>query len=376
MRTCSLVLVLFLSLMAASLSAQRQKLTINLSTPEGRSLQQVQGESDDAKKVALMEQFLAQYPKDEGAVWVYSQMVASCAKLGQFDKAMAAAEKALAQDPADLETAAAAVTAAAAKKDPDAVRKWAVQSSDLARKAAQAPKAGDEDDDAFKQRVDYAKQVDAYTESALFNSALQAPDAAKKVELLRTLEQRAPESAYLAQGYGLYFLALVQSGDTPAAVAVAEKRIAKGQANELMLATAADFYLRQNREPQKVLDYSSKLIELVNTKPRPEGVGDADWQKSKDYFLGLGQWIAGVLYCSQGKFGEADKALRVALPLLEGNDENKAGALFNLGIANSHLKNLADAVKFFEQCIAIKSPYQPTCTDNLKAIRSTYRVVR
>ena len=376
MKTCSLFLVLFLSLMAASLSAQRQKVTINLSTPEGQLLQRVTDESDDAKKVALMEQFLAQYPKHEGAVWVYSQMVESCAKLGQFDKAMAAAEKVLAQDPADLGTAVAAVKAAEAKKDPDAVRTWAVQTSDFARKAAQAPKTGDEDDDAFKQRVDYAKQVDTYTEYALLNSALQAPEAAKKVELFRTLEQRAPESAYLSQGYGMYFMALVQSGDTPGAVAVAEKRIAKGQANELMLATAGDFYLRQNQEPQKVLDYSSKLIELVNTKPKPDGVSDADWRKGKDYFLGLGQWMTGVLYCSQGKFAEADKALRAALPLLEGNDENKAGALFNLGIANSHLKNLADAVKFFEQCIAIKSPYQPTCTDNLKAIRSTHRVVK
>src|SRR5271157_217570 len=201
MRTCSLVRVLFLSLMAASLSAQRQKVTINPSTPEGQLLQQVTDESDDAKKVALMEQFLAQYPRHEGAVWVSSQMVASCTKLGQLDKAMAAAEKVLAQDPADLETAAAAVTAAAAKKDPDTVLKWAVRSSDLARKVAQAPKAGDEDDDAFKQRVDYARQVDTYTEYALLNSALQAPEAAKKVELFRTLEQRAPESTYLSQGY-------------------------------------------------------------------------------------------------------------------------------------------------------------------------------
>ena len=208
------------------------------------------------------------------------------------------------------------------------------------------------------------------------NSAVQAPEAAKKVELLKTLEERAPESTYLSQGYGIYFLALLQSGDTPAAVAVAEKLIAKGQGNELMLATAGDFYLHQNREPQKVLDYSSKLIEMVNTKPKPDGVSDADWQKSKDYFLGWGQWMTGAVYCSQGKFGEADKVLRAALPLLEGNDENKAGALFNLGIANSRLKNFADAVKFFEQCIAIKSPYQPTCTDNLKAIRATYRVVK
>jgi tetratricopeptide (TPR) repeat protein len=323
-----------------------------------------------------MEQFLVQYPKHEGALWVYSQMVASCAKLGQFDKAMAAAEELLTQDPADLETADAALKAAVAKKDPDAVRKWAVEASDLARKAAQAPKAGDEDDDAFKHRVDYAKYLDGYTEFVLLNTAAQAPEAAKKVALLKTLEERAPESTYMSQGYGIYFLALVQSGDTPAAVAVAEKRIAKGQGNELMLATAGDFYLHQNREPQKVLDYSSKLLELVNTRPKPEGVSDADWQKSKDYFNGWGQWMTGIVYCSQGKFGEGDKLLRAALPLLEGNDTNKAGALFNLGIANSHLKNLADAVKFYEQCIAIKSPYQPMCTDNLKAIRSTYRVVR
>jgi tetratricopeptide (TPR) repeat protein len=276
--------------MAASLSAQRQKFMINLSTPEGQLLQRVTEESDDAKKLALMEQFLTQYPKDEGgAVWVYSQMVASCAKLGQFDKAMAAAEKVLAQDPADLGTAVAALKAAEGKKDPDAVRKWAVQASDVARKAAQAPKTEDEDDDAFKQRVDYSKQLDAYTKYALFNSAVQTPEAAKKLELLKTLEERDPESTFLSQGYGLCFQAFVQSGDLPGAVAVAEQRIAKGQGNELMLATAGDFYLRQNREPQKVLDYSSKLIELVNTKPKPDGVSDADWQKGKDYFLGLAQ---------------------------------------------------------------------------------------
>lgn len=376
MRIYSLVLVPFLSLATASLSGQRQGVTINDRTPEGRLLQQVSEEPDDAKKVALMEQFLAQYPEHEGAAWVYSQMVTSCAKLGQFDAALGAAEKALALDPANLETAFAAVKAAEAKKDPDAVRKWAVRSSDLARKVAQAPKSAEEDDDAYKLRVDSAKHLDTYTEYALLNSAQQAPQAAKKVELLKTLEERAPESIYLSQGYGLYFLALVQSGDTPAAVAVAEKLIAKGQANEEMLATTGDFYLRQNREAQKVLDYSSKLLELVNTKAKPDAVSDADWQKWKNHLLGWGQWMTGVEYCAQSRFDEANKVLRAALPLLEGNDEYKAGALFNLGIANSHLKNLADAAKFFEQCVAIKSPYQPPCADNLKGIRATHRVVK
>lgn len=199
MRICSLVLFPLLSLATAALGGQRQGVTINTATPEGRLLQQVSDESDDAKKVALMDQFLTQYPKHEEAVWVYSQMVTSCAKLGQFDKAMAAAEKVLAQDPADMETAFAAVKAAEAKKDPDAVRKWAAQASDLARKVAQAPKGGEEDDDAYKHRVDSAKHLDTYTEYALLAAAQQAPEAAKKVELLKTLEERAPESTYLSR---------------------------------------------------------------------------------------------------------------------------------------------------------------------------------
>jgi tetratricopeptide (TPR) repeat protein len=376
MRIGSLVLVPVLSLAAAFLGGQRQGVTFNTTTPEGRLLQQVSDESDDAKKVALMDQFLAQYPKHEEAVWVYSQMVTSCAKLGQFDKALAAADKVLAQDPADLETALAAVKAAEAKKDPDAVRKWAVEASDLARKVAQAPKGGEEDDAAYKQRTDSAKHLDAYTEYALLASAQQAPEAAKKVELLKTLEERDPESTYLTQGYPLYFLALVQSGNTPGAVAVAEKLIAKGQGDEEMLATAGDFYLRQNREPQKVLDYSARLLESVNAKAKPDLVSDADWQKWKNRLVGWGQWMTGVEYCAQGKYGEANQVLRAALPLLEGNTEYKVGALFNLGIANSHLKNVVDAAKFFEQCAAIQSPYQPTCTDNLKAIRATHRVVK
>jgi len=376
MRTCSLVVVLFLSLPAASFSMQRQAITLDTNTPEGQLLQQFLDASDDAHRAVLAEQFLAQYPKHEGALWVYSQMVASYTKLGQFDKALAAAEKVLALDPADVETAYAGVKAAEAAKDPDTVRKWAILSSDLARKVAQAPKTGDEDDDAYKHRVDSAKHLDLYTEYALFNSAVQTPDPAKKVALLKTLEERAPESGYLARSYGLYFQALAQSGDLPAAVGLAEKLIAKGQANEEMLATAADYYVRQNREPQKVLDYSSRLLAAVNTRQKPDGVGDDDWQKWKTNLLGWGQWMMGIAYGVQGKYADSNKVLREALPLLEGNDERKAGALYNLGIDNSHLRNVTDAGKFFEQCAALNSPYQTLCADNFKAIRSTYRVVK
>ena len=62
--------------------------------------------------------------------------------------------------------------------------------------------------------------------------------------------------------------------------------------------------------------------------------------------------------------------------LVEGNDQVKAAALYNLGLANQWLKNLADAIKFYEQCTAIDSPFRPLAAGNLKGLKSGYRVIK
>ena len=371
-----LALVVFLALAAAPAGAQRQAPTINTETPEGQLLQQVGEEADDAKKVALMEQFIAKYPSHEGAAWVYSLMVPSYTKTGQFDKAMAAAEKALGADPTDLQTALAVLKAAEAKKDPEAVRVWAVKASDHARRVLAAPKSADEDEDEYKRRAEFAKQLDTYADYSLYAAALQTPDPKQKADLFRVLEERSPNSQYAAQAVGPYLLALSQAGDMPAAAAVAEAAIAKDAATEEIFAFLGDYYLRQNKEFDKVLAYSAKLIELVNSRPKPEGISDADWLKRKDQLLGLGYWMTGAVQSLQNKYADADKSLRAALPHLEGNEDLKSGALFHLGVANYKLTNIADAIKFTEQCATMKGPYQAQAAKNLKAIRSEYRVVR
>jgi tetratricopeptide (TPR) repeat protein len=362
------------ALFAALGFAQRPAPTINTETPEGILYQQIGQESDEAKKIALMEEFLSKFPSHEGAPAIQALSIASYTKAGQFDKAMAAAESLLAKYPLDVESAHGALKAAEGKKDPDAVRKWAVQTSEAARKAAAVPKAGDEEDEDYKRRVDYDKQVDTYTEYSLFATAIQTADAAKKAELLRALDQRAPESQYLAQAFPQYFVALSQTGDTAGAVAVAERAIAKNAANEEMLAYVGDVYLRENREPDKVLAYSAKLVEQVNAKPKPQGVADADFEKWKTQLLGLGYWMEGAVYSAQTKFAEAEKALTAALPLLAGNDEIRAGALFHLGVASYKLGKIAEAMKYTEQCAAMKSAWQSMAQSNLKAIKAQYRV--
>ncbi len=374
------VLLLACLLGAVIANAQRHKVNINTETPEGQMLQQIGQEEDAAKKLALMEQFATQHPKHEAAVWVYELMVPAYTKAGQFDKAMDAGEKLLALDPADAQGAHEGLKAAEAKKDPDAVKKWAVLTSDAARKVVQSKKGEDEDEEEFKQKVDFAKQVDVYTEYSLYAMALQTTDPAKRAELAETLAGRNPNSQYLPQVVPHLFTAYIQSGQGPKAVALAEKADASGQANEEMLLALAGSYRSEKKAPEKVLAYTAKTIQMISAAQKPQGVSDADWEKRKVVITGRANFIAGATHFAQNKFADADMVLRAALPGIKDDQQMTAEALFYLGVSNYRLgekgetERIKDALAFSQQCANIAGPFQAPARSNVKAIRSRYRV--
>src|SRR5882762_2983941 len=200
---------LLLALFVLSASAQQRKhFVINTSTPEGEILQNIGQESDDSKKLALMQDFIAKYPKHEGVGWVYDQMQQIFLKQKDYDKTLDAGEKALAADPEDLDAAYSNLKAGEGKTDPDLVRKWSAATSAIARKIAAGPATSDED----KQSVDHAKQVDTYTEYSLYAAALQTTDPAKVADLVDALMERNPKSQYLPTLSGKYLTSLQQSG--------------------------------------------------------------------------------------------------------------------------------------------------------------------
>lgn len=378
-----LLCLILASLVSLPAAAQRQKLAaINAETPEGQMLQQIGQEEDAAKKLGLMEEFIAKHASHEAAAWIYAQMIPAYTKAGQHDKAMAAGEKLLALDPADAEAAHNALKSAEATKSTENIRKWAGLTSQAARKAAAEEKPKEEDElEGWKNRVDYAKQVDVYSEYSLYAAALAATDPAAKISLVEALQAQNPQSQYLPQVMGQYFLALRQANNVEKAVAVAEKVLEKDQTNEDMLLIAADYHLQKKSEPEKVIAYSNKMVEVMGSKPKPEGVSDADWEKKKNLTLGLGHWMAGITYASQNKFAPADKSLRASLPYIKDDQQLTAQALFYLGLANYKLGDtgkdktrILDALKFNQQCAAIKSPFQAQAQKNIAAIRSQYHI--
>ena len=378
MRVVSAALLL-LSLNLATAWAQVE---INAQTPEGQLLTQASQESDPAKKVALLEEFFGKYPDHETATFAYAQAVPAYVALQNYPKALEAGEKLLAKQPENVHMAHECLKAAEASKDPAAVIKWAGLTSQCARKAAAKPKPQDADEaEEWKQEVDYAKQVDVYTEYALYATALQTADPKQRIALAQTLRQQNPASEYLPKVVNQEFLAYQQVGDNAAAAALAEKVVQTDQSNEDMLLAVANSYTEQKKEPEKVLEYSQKVVDLLASKPAPEGVSPADWEKKKKLSTGLAHFLMGVTYAGQNKFPQADKSMRAALPLIEENEQLKAGTLFHLGVANYRMGDTAgdnaqilEAYRFTQQCAAIKGPYQAVAQKNLAGIRAKYHI--
>jgi tetratricopeptide (TPR) repeat protein len=372
---------LVMALAAPLALAQRHSLTgINPDVPEGRMLQQIQQELDAATQLSLLEQFAAQYPKDKNAAWVYDQLVAAYAKAGQSDKVLEIGQKLLAIDAGDVATAQECLKAAEAKKDPELVLKWSTTASEIARRVVQSPQpAAEEEVEAWKREVDYARQVAVYAEYSLYAALLQSTDPKVRIELGEALETRSPQSEYLPRLSQPLFLAYMQAGQSEKGIAFAEKCVGANQASEEMMLAVAQSYM-EKKLAEKAITVSEQAIQSADAKPKPEGVADADWQTWKTQIKGRASRIAGVSYAAVSKWAQADKSLRAALPAVQGDKNMLAEALFFLGLANYHIaesgqiERAGDALRFSEQCAAIPGPYQVPARTNVKAIRGKYHV--
>ncbi len=139
--------------------------------------------------------------------------------------------------------------------------------------------------------------------------------------------------------------------------------------NEDALLIAAEAYARSG-SPEKVVAYSSRLIDLMRTKSKPAIVQQEDWDRKRAFYTGSAYWMIGNVHINQNRFTQADTALRAALPLLRQNEQSAASILFYLGWANYKMENFAEAVRFYKQCMAFKGQFQEQATKNLNVIRT------
>ena len=258
------------------------------------------------------------------------------------------------------------------KNAPD-VKKWAVETSRLARAEAAKPQPSEASQvEYWKQRVEYAKSTDAFTEYALGVMAiLPNLPPAQIVDLVETLAAQNPKSTYLAMTLPTYFSALSRAGGgADKQIEGATKILAAVPNSEDALYALAEGNMTKNR-PEQAGTYAARLISTLISKPKPEGVSDADWNTKKSGLNGRGNYIAGVSACLRELWPECDKFLRAAAPLV-GNQAALAGpTYFYLGLANYRIGMLTNSrpkiqegIKFSNQSAAIAGPMQNQARQN------------
>jgi hypothetical protein len=270
----------------------------------------------------------------------------------------------------DLEDAVQSLKQAVANKDVDAVKKLAATIRPMTAEilAVAAPADADEKKD-WEARNAYAKSSQLYVESAFYTVAVQS-EPAVLVDLIATLEQQNPKSKYLNQAYGAYLVALDKNGEKAKIPAIAKKGLASFPENEDLLLYLTDAEMTAKRT-DTALAYANRLTASLNKHSKAEGMTAADWERKRGAALAHGYYIAGVLSAEKGLYVPADKNLRAALPLIQGQPAMMGPALFYLGMANYQLGKMTNSKakvlegsKFSEQSMAISSPYQDQARHN------------
>jgi tetratricopeptide (TPR) repeat protein len=353
-------LVTLVLLVLPAVAQQRQNFTINVGTPEGQILQNIGQEADEAKKVALMTEFLDKYPKHEGAGWVCVQLQAVYLNQKAYDKALDAGMKVLDNSPDAIDVGLNTIKAAEGKEDQEAVRKAAVLTAKGAHKLTSKPPA-DDDEKAMQQ---HDKEVGNYAEYALYAATLKAKDPKEVVEIGAALEDANPKSQYLWLATPGYLRAL-----GPKACATATKLAAADSKNGEALLFAADCSWRGSRA-DGVVSSGTRALEAFNSRPKVEGGNEGGKAGMANFYIGVGNAM-------QMKYGPANKALRAALPSIKGDSAIYANALFNLGLANYTLGKaigdrgqMREGLKYFEESAGIQSNVQGQASRNAMLIKS------
>ncbi len=374
-------LTLVIALSAAALAQQGRKFQIDPQTPEGQLLQKAGRASTDGEKIAVYEEFLATYPGHAGVVFAWNQVQPLLLKAGALDKVISGAALILAAEPDNSPAAYNGLQAEEQKGDAAAIIDWANRTVVAAHKAIESKKPeGDAEAANWAADVDFAKQVILRCEYSFYASALKMNDPASITALYQGLEKLNPQSKYIPMAGPRYFVALLQQNNLAKAREFAEAAAARDQASSDILLFLADASLKA-QENDKAAAYAARITATLPAETAPAGPGAAEWEARKRTTLGRAHWISGMASSAKQDWAGTEKAMRAALPLVEGEATLKEllpSTYFFLGMANYSLARgakpdaarRAEARQYFTLCAATASPYQEQATKNLAAIKA------
>ena len=362
------------SLAPVGLWADVKKPQLDKNSPEGQYIELVALESDAAKKLALLEHFLAMFPKADAGItaWVYGELQDRYRRAGALEKALAAGEKALALDPDNLEAARVNWRIAESKHDAELTKKWLAETGRIADRMVKGSMPADPEVlQTAQEVVAFTRQTAVNADYEDYNRVLQIKDPAQRIAAAEELSKKSPRSPYLSELETVVFQGWKDLGDVDKALAAGEKILAHDEDRDAVVLFVAEVNFRRRKDPQRSIALANKFIARAATSSKPAEQSEADWNRQKNQNLMMAHYIIGGIYFQSQQWAAADKPLRAALAMAQ-DEQFRARLLYDLGWANYQMRNAIEAIRLYRLCAGISGPMQAEASKNVLYIKSEY----
>jgi tetratricopeptide (TPR) repeat protein len=359
---------LFLAVLAvlmtpAFLHAQSGQILIPAGTPEDQALQKITAEQDPQKKLTMYEDFVGKFSSSPAAVaygnWQIAQYYRTA---GDTQKALDYGDKALAAAPKNLDLLVFLASVAQDAKNNAKTFDYAVQGGEAYNSALKKAGAGNA---ASTGETNPAKSSYEFLEAAAYNVIVGENDAKTRMAYIERFTPAFPNSRFADAVASFAMVSLSQLNDMSRLVAYGDKTLAADPNSLPTLLLLAGAYADDSKpgSAAKAVTYAKRAIDVA----KPDAP-DAD--ASRKLSAGMAYSTLGYAYMKQDKTAAAVPELKSALPLLKGNDQQLAVALYRLGFAYAKLNRVTEAREVLQEAVKIPGPVHQLCEDLLAKVNA------
>ena len=353
------------------MNAQLDKIVIPAGTPEDKALQRITNEPDQAKKLAMYQEFLQTFAANAAAVaygnWQISQYYQTT---GDMQKALDYGDKALQGSPHNLDILVSQADIAQRAKNSPKVIEYAVRGGTTYNGIGKQAKPDGLTDQEFAARVEEEKTASKnsyeFLEAASYNVIAAEPDAKTRMAYIEQYTPAFPGSRFEEQINSYAMVALSELKDMNRLVAFGERALAANPKSVSTLMLLANAYADDPKPGSlaKAADYAQKAI-----KEAKADAADAD--RSSKLSAGVAHSTLGYVYMKQDKTAASIPELKTSAELLKGQDDQQyAIALYRLGYAYAKLNKVPEAKEVLNEAVKISGPVQQPAQDLLLKVNA------